>query len=256
MSSYLGRHAELYDLFYAEKPYHEEAAFVQQCLQKYGNGTIRRLIEIACGTGNHAFEFEKYGYEIVAIDYSEDMIAQANRKQKERGSSVVFLCDDMRSLNNITDTYDAGVCLFDSIGYVLTNEALQSTLKTINRCLQVGGLFVFEFWHAAAMLREYEPVRMRRWIAPEAEVLRISETSLDVVRQIGTVDYSVYELHKNGSYLTFKEQQQNRFFLVQEMSMLLSHANFDPLHWFAGFSDNEQISEQTWHIIAVAKKHK
>lgn len=254
MSSYLGRHAELYDLFYADKPYHEEATFVHQCLQKYGGDNIRRLLEIACGTGNHAFELEKYGYEIVAIDYSEDMIAQAKLKQKERGSSVAFFCDDMRTLDNVTETFDTAVCLFDSIGYVLTNEALQRTLKNINRCLQADGLFVFEFWHAAAMLREYEPVRTRWWHAPEAEVLRISETSLDVFRQIGTVDYSVYELHNDGSYLSFKEKQQNRYFLIQEMSALLSLADFTPLQWYAGFSDKEKITEQTWHIVAIAQK--
>jgi SAM-dependent methyltransferase len=255
MSSYLGRHAELYDLFYADKPYHEEAAFVHQCLQKYGGDNIRRLLEIACGTGNHAFEFEKYGYEIVAIDYSEDMIAQATHKQKKRGSSVAFFCDDMRTLDNVAETFDAAICLFDSIGYVLTNEALKSTLININRCLRPGGLFVIEFWHAAAMIREYEPLRIRRWETPLSEVMRISETSLDVVQQIGTVDYSVFELYKNGSYLNFKERQQNRFFLVQEMSMLLSYSNFNPLHWFAGFSDNVQISEQTWHIVGVVQKH-
>jgi SAM-dependent methyltransferase len=254
MSSYLGRHSELYDLFYADKPYQKEAFFVHKCLKEYGSGTKRRLLEIACGTGSHAFELEKFGYKIVAIDYSEDMIALANHKKKEKDSSIMFLCDDMRTLENITETYDAAICLFDSIGYVITNEGLESTFKNVNRSLNPGGLFIFEFWHAAAMLRDYEPLRMRRWHTPEADILRISETSIDVVRQMSTVDYSVYELYNNGTFFNFKEQQQNRYFLVQEMSNMLSFSGFTPLNWFAGFSDKEQITEHTWHIIAIAQK--
>ena len=69
MSSYAGRHAELYDLFYADKPYAEEAAFVHRCLKKFGASSTREVLELACGTGRHAFELEKHGYRITAIDH-------------------------------------------------------------------------------------------------------------------------------------------------------------------------------------------
>ena len=48
MISYLGRHAELYDIFYADKPYALEAAFVHQCLQSYSQEPVHRLLELAC----------------------------------------------------------------------------------------------------------------------------------------------------------------------------------------------------------------
>lgn len=254
MSSYIGRHAELYDTFYADKPYAEEAAFVHQCLQQYSVGTTRRLLELACGTGKHALALEKFGYEIVATDYSEDMLACARRKAAEVASSVDFRWQDMRSLNIADRPFDAVICLFDSIGYVETNEALMQVLQGVHRHLRPDGLFVFDFWHAVAMLRSHDPVRIRRWSTPEGELVRISETELDYAKQLARVTYTIYELRHDGTYISLKETQTNRYFLVQEMAGWLSSCGFTPVKWFAGFALDENITQQTWHIVAVARR--
>lgn len=254
MSSYVGRHAEFYDMFYADKPYEEEAAFVHQCLQQYSVGTTRRLLELACGTGSHALVLEKYGYEIIATDYSEDILARARRKATEAGSSVDFRWQDMRTLDVAERPFDAVVCLFDSIGYVETNEGLMQVLKGVHRHLRAEGLVVFEFWHAGAMLRSYDPVRVRRWSIPEGELVRISHTTLDHVKQTASVTYTIYELRSDGTYLSFNESQINRYFLIQEIAGWLSLYGFSPLKWLAGFSNDEEITENTWHVLAVARR--
>lgn len=255
MSSYIGRHAELYDVFYADKPYTDEAAFVHSCLQHYSIGATHRLLELACGTGSHALTLEKFGYNIVATDYSNDMLAYARRKATQALSTVDFRWQDMRSLDLPNHPFDAVICLFDSIGYVVTNEALVQVLQGVHRYLRPNGLFVFEFWHAGAMLRFYEPVRVRRWLTPDGLVLRISETTLECARQLSQVAYTIYELHNDGTYSSFQETQVNRYFLVQEMAGWLSSYGFTPLKWFAGFTPNETITGETWHIVAVARRN-
>ena len=254
MSSYIGRHAELYDTFYADKPYEAEALFVHQCLQQYSAGTTKRVLELACGTGSHAFPLEKLGYEIVATDYSEDMLACARRKGAAAGSSIRFQHQDMRKLDIGGEPFDAAMCLFDSIGYVGTNEALLEVLQGVHRHLRRDGLFVFEFWHAAAMLCRYEPIRVRRWCTPEGELVRISETELEHARQLARVTYTIYELDRDGTYGRVRESQVNRYFLVQEMALLLFSCGFAPLKWFAGFCADESITGETWHVVAVARR--
>jgi len=254
MSSYIGRHAQLYDLFYAEKPYAEEAQFVHRCLQSYSNGPAIRLLELACGSGSHALELAKYDYQIVATDYSEDMLAMARKKAERASANVDFRVQDMTDLFVSEAPFDAAICLFDSIGYVATNERISRVLKGVHSHLRPDGLFIFEFWHAAAMLRNYEPVRVRRWDTDRGTVLRISETSLDCAAQLSHVTYSIYELNRNGTYESLVETQVNRYFLVQEMSYWLTSSGFAPLKWFAGFSDDEKITEETWHVVAVARR--
>jgi SAM-dependent methyltransferase len=150
--------------------------------------------------------------------------------------------------------FDAIICLFDSIGYVSTNENIEAVLKNVQTHLITGGLFIFEFWHAGAMIRSYDPLRIRRWQTPEGEILRISETSIDYQKQLCHVAYSIYELKKNGSYNQLHETQTNRFFLLKEMESFLKNSGLMLLKWFSGFQNNELINDETWHVVALAQK--
>jgi len=254
MSSYLGRHADLYDVFYADKPYREEARFVHACLQRFGMKPGQPLLELACGTGRTAVEMEKLGYQVVATDYSEDMLACARRRARAAGSQCVFHCQDMRQLNLPGQTFDAAICLFDSIGYAQDDESIVNTLRGVRDHLAPGGVFVFEFWHAEAMLRHFDPVRVRRWPVPAGTLLRISETVLDPEKHLAHVTYTIFEPRPDGGYTGLLETQTNRYFLVPEMAGLLEKSGLVPRRWFDGYSAREIITDNTWHVLAVAQK--
>ena len=255
MSAFGGRYAELYDLFYSAKPYGDEAAFVQRCLREHGVDPAARVLELACGTGSYALALERHGYQVVATDQSEDMLARARLKALAAGSAVEFRHQDMRTMALDGPPFDAVICLFDSIGFVLSNEGLLQVLGGVHRHLKPGGLLLFDFWHAAAMLRHYEPVRVARWRTAGGEVVRVSETTLDCVSQVGTVVQTVYlELSDDGRCHQFTETLQNRCFLVQEMAGWLSHANFVPLRWMGGFAANAPVTGDTWHVLAAATR--
>ena len=254
MTSYSGRHSELYDLFYADKPYEAEAAFIDRCLREYSVGPTNKLLELACGTGTHALLLEKHGYDIVATDYSQDMIERAKQKASKASSRVDFRLQDMAQLDVSGAPFDAVYSLFDSIGYVATNESLEKVFRGVHKHLRPDGLFIFEFWHAAAMLRHYDPVRVRRWKTDDSLILRISETTLDCVNQLSHVSYSIYELKRDGTYSSLTETQVNRYFLVPDMAAWLTRNGFAPVKFFAGFNNDETISDETWHIVAVARR--
>jgi len=252
-SSYIGRHAELYDLFYADKPYAKEAAFVHQCIQTI-NPKSGKILELACGTGSHSLQLEPYGYQIIATDYSPDMLKRAGEKAQKANSRVEFRHQDMRALDVPERPFDVILCLFDSLGYAASNENILQVLKGVNRHLASGGIFLFEFWHAGAMLRSYDPLRVRRFQTANGEIERISETRVDYKKQLCYVSYTIHEMNGDGTYQTLRETQMNRFFLAQEMSLFLDQADLLPLKWYSGFTENEQINAETWHIVAVAQK--
>lgn len=252
MTSYAGRHARYYDTVYADKPYTQEAQFVDDCFRKHGNGGIKNLLELACGTGRHAFELEKIGYQITATDYSKDILAVAIENRVRHGSRVEFHLQDMRKLDLPNKHFDAAYCLFDSIGYVQSNEAVLQVLQSVSLHLRAGGLFVFEFWHAAAMLRSYEPRRERAWTHGLAQLKRVSQTELDVLNQLARVTYEFEEVQSDGTVLHLEETQINRYFLVQEMALFLETSGFDVLEWLPAYQSGG-INEETWHIMSVAR---
>jgi ubiquinone/menaquinone biosynthesis C-methylase UbiE len=254
MPSYLGRHAELYDLFYEGKDYEGEARFVHAALERHAEGPARRLVDLACGTGRHARALERLGHEVVGVDSSASMLEVARARGTAAGSAVRFVEGDLRDLHVPGAPFDAATCLFDSIGYVQTNEALARALAGIRRTVRPGGLLALEFWHAAAMLRDFDPVRVRRWSTPQGEVQRISETELDCERQLARVTYRVQETRPDGTFSGFEEVQVNRYFLVQEMAQWLTSSGFEPLAWHDGYSVEGRVTERTWHVVALARR--
>lgn len=252
-SSYLGRHAELYDLFYSDKPYSEEANFVHSCLEKYSLMPIETILELGCGTGTHSLFLEKFGYQILATDYSDDMLLHAMQKAQDANSSNRYRKQDMCSLDIPERPFDAIICLFDSICYATTNENFNRVINGVYTHLRAGGLFIFEFWNAPAMVSNYNPLRIKRWQLENSEVMRISEAQIDYRSQLYQVDYSIYEHRKNGTYIYLSETQINRYFSLQEMSLFLTQAGFKPVRWLAGYKEDERITDETWNIICIAQ---
>jgi hypothetical protein len=67
------------------------------------------------------------------------------------------------------------------------------------------------------------------------------------------VTYKIADIRSDGSSVQLEETQVNRYFRVQEMASFLEKAGFAPLEWLAAFN-NEPITENTWHILAVARR--
>lgn len=248
---YRGRHADLYDTFYAEKPYAQEAAFVRERLGEHTPGPLRRVLDLACGTGEHAFALEALGLEVTGVDVSCDMLRRAQAKARERGARAQFVEQDLRTLELAGGPWDGALCLFDALGYLLDNAAILEALRRVRAHVRPGGALVLELWHAAAFLREFEPARIRRWPHPQGEVVRLSETRLDCARQRAEVRYTIWEPGAPGSLV---ETQENRYFLAQELELLLQASGWRLLRTHAGFELEAPVTERTWHLVAVARR--
>lgn len=254
MASYTGRHASLYDLFYAEKNYAAEADFIHECIKKFHKGKRETLLELACGTGRHAYHLWQKGYKIIATDYSDDMLDCARENHRQWKTDVEFRRLDMRNPGFTGTPPDVIICLFDSIGYLETNESILQLLKFVNRQLTDDGLFILEYWNAGAFLRFYEPSRTKHFKTSEGEIVRSSETEIDYMKQLAHVHYTITEKSGNLPENIIKETQSNRYFLHQEMQLFFQQAGFECIASFAGYTNDTIIAPDTWHTVAVVKK--
>ena len=251
MNTYAGLHARHYDVVYADKPYPEEARFVDSLLREVGV-TAGRLLDLACGTGRHAAEFVSLGWDVTGLDYSEVLLERA----RLNAPAARFVLQDMRELDLPGESFDAITCLFDAIGYALGDEAIVATLMAAGRHLRHKGALVIEFLHAPALRRNASPVRVRRYVLPNEgdELLRISQTRLDEQRNIMNVEFELLELRADGTYGRWLEAQANRFFSVEEMQELLERAGLVVERFTAGYREEGEINEETFHVLAVARR--
>ena len=164
--SFYTRSAELYNVIHAGKPYADEAAAVHARIQAHLRSEGDALLDVACGTGNHAAHLRQH-YRVEGLDLDEGLL----RVARERLPDTVFHQGDMADFD-LGRRYDALVCLFGAIGYVRTEDALRRTVANFARHLQPGGVAVVEPWLSPEAFRPGMP-RLAVAESPELKVARM-----------------------------------------------------------------------------------
>lgn len=131
-----------YDALTADVDYSRWAGYIGRHFARSGR-PIRRVLDLACGTGSLTLELARAGYEMVGVDLSEDMLALAEEKCRQAQPRPLFLHQAMESLR-LPDKVDACVCCLDSVNYVLQPKKLQRAFRRVYDCLESGGLFLFD----------------------------------------------------------------------------------------------------------------
>ncbi|NLY52806.1 MAG: class I SAM-dependent methyltransferase [Firmicutes bacterium] len=103
----------------------------------------KRVLDLACGTGQFAYRLRQRGLVVTAVDYSPEMLAIAEERARTKGLDITFICQDMRRLE-LPYTYDLVLCLCDSLNYLLEIEDLALALENAAKVLKPGGHFIFD----------------------------------------------------------------------------------------------------------------
>lgn len=131
-----------YDALTADVDYPRWARYIGRHFARAGR-PIRRVLDLACGTGSLTLELAQAGYEMTGVDLSEDMLALAEEKCRQAQPRPLFLHQAMESLR-LPEKVDACVCCLDSVNYVLQPKKLQRAFQRVYDCLEGGGLFLFD----------------------------------------------------------------------------------------------------------------
>jgi len=246
VNSYTGLHARAYDEIYADKPYAREAQFIHELAGTQGG----KLLDVACGTGRHALAFADLGYDVTASDVNEELLAEG---RNAAGDRVRFVQGDMCDLHVDGGPFDLVTCLFDSIGYPQEDDRIVSALRSLGRHAAPGARIVCEFLHAPALLRGADSVRIRRLILRDGrELVRTSETTLEVERMLMHVRYELWAIASDGRVEHDDEAQTNRVFSVPEMRLLATAAGLVVREVMPAYLDGP-IGPDTFHILLIAE---
>jgi ubiquinone/menaquinone biosynthesis C-methylase UbiE len=249
-------YADHYDLFYADKDYESECNIIEKVFRRYGKNKIRTILDLGCGTGNHAFPLAKRGYEVTGVDRSENMLARARLKLSNIKSPSqplpVFVQGDLRSLE-LEREFDAVLMMFAVLGYQLTNKDVLAALRTVRRHLKPGGLFICDVWHGPAVLAIRPSDRIKTISTGNGRVIRIASGELDIYNDTVTVGYQVLHIQGRTLLNESEEVHQMRYFFAQELNLFTDLCGLRLLGLRA-FSDLERPpSLETWNALVVAQ---
>ncbi len=251
-----GQYARYYDLLYRDKDYLGETRFTEKLLQKHAPAA-RKILELGCGTGIHASQLVRDGYEVHGVDLSETMLAAAidrrarlDTKDRERLSFSLGNARDVR----LDSTFDAVVALFHVVSYQVTDEELGAIFETASRHLAPGGVFLFDFWFGPAVLATRPTVREKQLESAEITVSRIATPEMNERDRYVDVRYQVFIHDKaTGSTDQLRESHRMRYLDLEEIEKLAHMSGFrllDACEWMSGRTPGAD----TWGVCAVAGK--
>lgn len=72
--------AEFYDRIWGKHDYDADARLLDELFREHG---CRRIIDVGCGTGNHALRLSDLKYKVTGVDISPVMLRIARGKDRE-----------------------------------------------------------------------------------------------------------------------------------------------------------------------------
>ncbi|HYH83664.1 MAG TPA: class I SAM-dependent methyltransferase [Longimicrobium sp.] len=218
--------AELYDRLYSFKDYAAEAARVRELVVAAGGPGEGTLLDVACGTGKHAEALAAH-YSVGGMDLDAGLLAAA----RARLPGVPLHQADMRDFD-FGRSYGVVTCLFSSIGYAVTVEAMRSAVAAMARHLEPGAALVVEPW--------FQP---HVFIPGYVHVLTHEEPGLNIVRMgVGEIVDRVsvlsfeYLIGRPDGITRASERHEMGLFTDDEMRAALEDAGLRVTHDAQGLS--------------------
>mgnify|MGYP000506456231 CR=1 FL=1 len=218
MSSY-ERLAASYDELTEDVDYQRRADFLERLFQR-ARLPVQTVLDLACGTGTMTWLLTARGYELIAVDGSEDMLAAAAAKTGP-GIPPVFLHQSMPQLD-LYGTVDAAICCLDSLNYLTNPRDVQRTFERLHLFIAPGGSLVFDV-HALGKL---EAMDGQVWLDEREDVYCVWRTEYS--RRSRLLDYyvDIFSARADGAWERSFEEHRQRWYSVSELTEWLTAAGF------------------------------
>ena len=227
-----------------------EVDFLVHCFKRYARRPVRRVLDIACGTGPHLARLAERGYNMVGLDLSARNIEFLGERLADKGQQAELIVGDMTDFR-LPRPVDAALCMQDSQGHLLTNEQIVQHLRTVARAVRPGGLFVFDRYMVSSWT---DPARAWSWSRRRGRVIvRASFSALLAVNPVTQVfrEDMVLEGIENGRRRVYRQSHLSRMLFPQELKALVALAGgFEFVQWFFGFKPH-QILEKSKHPLLM-----
>ncbi len=169
------------------------------------------VLDLGCGTGRHAIELTRRGYQVVGYDLSLPMLARAADEAQERDQKLNFLQGDMRDMT-FEDTFDGIYCWNTSFGF-FEEEKNAQVITRVHKALRMGGQFLLDVVNRDFLIRQAPSLAWFEgdgcicmdemqidWITSR---MRVKRTMMMDDGRSKEIEYSVrvYSLHELGKIL-------------------------------------------------------
>ena len=242
-----------YDLLYREKDYLAECDFLEEIF-KMGGTNPRDILDLGCGTGGHALELQKRGFEVTGVDRSKPMLAMARAKAKKLKVQTRFELGDITSFQS-GETFGGVIAMFAVMGYQTSNAELKRAVEVAFDHLKPDGTFIFDGWYGPAVLQQKPETRVKEIYGEDRSwLIRMAEPILDAFNHLVRIHYRLLAGQESRLEKKFEEIHIMRFFFPQELRILLEWVGFVNVRFFPFMDTGRSLTTGDWNMTVVANR--
>ena len=281
--------AQVYDLFMDNVPYEEWSEYIIALLkeEKIEDGLV---LDLGCGTGKLTRLLAAAGYDMIGIDYSEDMLEIARehlchnssveaeqvwdvdekgelsqevliqeedlvesdkmQQDEKNAAGILYLLQDMREFE-LYGTVRAIISICDSMNYILEEEDLLQVFKLVNNYLDPKGIFIFDM----NTRYKYADLLGETTITENREEGSfIWDNYFDEEEDINQYDLTLFIREEGDLYRKYEETHYQRVYDLDTIKSLLKEAGMQFVAAYDAFTKNP-VREDSERIYIIAREH-
>ena len=244
-----GEFARVYDMFQDNVDYETWGEWLKNRLKEYGisDGLV---LDLGCGTGTMTEILAQAGYDMIGVDNSEEMLAEAMEKRVESGHDILYLLQDMQEFE-LYGTVRAVVSVCDSLNYITEEEELEHVFALVNNYLDPQGIFLFDM----NTIYKYQTMIGDTTIAENRdEGSFIWENIFDEETGINTYELALFIPREDGLYEKTEEVHYQRAYSLDKIKELLSKAGLEFLAVYDAYT-MEPPNADSGRLTFVVREH-
>ncbi len=241
--------AECYDALNSHIDYKSFASFLNKEIRAGGISDGSLVLDLACGTGNITLPLLGFGYDMIGVDLSGEMLNIA--RNKKDGGKVLWLCQDMRSFE-LYGTVGAVVCCLDSINYLTTRNGLDKCFSLVHNYLDPNGIFIFDINTPYKFENVYGN---NHYILEDDGIYCGWQNYFDKKSGLCDFELSFFYENEDGSYTRLDETQTERCWSIKTLSNLLIKNGFEIIKIVSDFDGSalKDADERAFFVCRAIK---
>lgn len=116
-----------------------------------------KVLDLACGAGRHSILFAKNGFDVTAIDISDNLLTVARKTAEKLELKIDFIKSDLRKFHT-PEKFHLIINLFTSFGYFENDAENVEVIKNAFQHLADNGYFILDFFNINYLKNNLIPV--------------------------------------------------------------------------------------------------
>jgi 2-polyprenyl-3-methyl-5-hydroxy-6-metoxy-1,4-benzoquinol methylase len=222
---------------------------VDRMLKMLAPSTSARMLDLGCGTGRHALELARRGFDVVGVELLQANVDVGRVAAEQESLSAEFVQADLRELD-MAEQFDLVLSFNDGgIGYFETEAENRRTFEVIAQTLQPGGR---HFAQTPNVLFAERHLPEKTWIEGSGTVELTEHWWNTKQRRMEGMTASIYigEIFEGLNRVPYS----SRLYSVEELAEIYASLGMELTNTFRGSGKAGRPRDNQYEVFWEARK--